>query len=196
MSKEMKDLKNIKYKSMLLSNSNYNNLSPRDNNDVNNINDFLEKEKQTHTNELWSKLDKTIKMQKIRVFIDDYSTINNLTVKESKFLLSFLTTSLDQKRLSKSKDVIYDRDAGVIKSIPCLLFNQISRKFTLKRCEKRQSTLKSLPPKKVNKTRDNKAAKNTGIIGNVNPSNIIISSRNNSNHNSKNNSNNNSDDEK
>jgi hypothetical protein len=196
MSKEMKDLKNIKYKSMLLSNSNYNNLSPRDTNDVNNINDFLEKEKQTHTNELWSKLDKTIKMQKIRVFIDEYSTINNLTSKESKFLLSFLTTSLDQKRLSKAKDVIYDRENGVIKSIPCLLFNQISRKFTLKRCEKRQSTLKSLPPKKVNKTRDNKAAKNSVVIGNVNPANIIINSRNNSNHNSRNNSNHNSDDDK
>ena len=195
MNKEMKDLKNIKYKSMLLSNNNYNNLSPRDTNDVNNINDFLEKEKQTHTNELWNKLDKTIKMQKIRVFVDDYSTINNLTVKESKFLLSFLTTSLDQKRLSKSKDVIYDREIGVIKSIPCLLFNQINRKFTLKRCEKRQSTLKSLPPKKVNKTRDNKAAKNAGIVGNISPTNVIISS-NNSKNNSRNNSNNNSDDEK
>jgi len=162
---------------MLLSNSNYNNLSPRDTNDVNNINDFLEKEKQTHTNELWSKLDKTIKMQKIRVFIDHYSTINNLTAKESKTLLAFLTTSLDQKRLSKVKDVIYDRENGVIKSIPCLLFNQINRKFTLKRCEKRQSTLKCLPPKKTNKTRDNKGAKLAGISSSSN-------SRNNSNHNS------------
>jgi len=173
----MKDLKNIKYKSMLLSNSTYNNLSPRDTNDVNNINDFLEKEKQTHTNELWSKLDKTIKMQKIRVFIEDYSTINNLTAKESKTLLAFLTTSLDQKRLSKVKDVIYDRENGVIKSIPCLLFNQINRKFTLKRCEKRQSTLKCLPPKKTNKTRDNKGVKLAGISSSSN-------SRNNSNHNS------------
>ena len=177
MSKEMKDLKNIKYKSMLLSNSTYNNLSPRETNDVNNINDFLEKEKQTHTNELWSKLDKTIKMQKIRVFIEHYSTINNLTAKESKTLLAFLTTSLDQKRLSKVKDVIYDRENGVIKSIPCLLFNQINRKFTLKRCEKRQSTLKCLPPKKTNKTRDNKGAKLAGISSSSN-------SRNNSNHNS------------
>lgn len=166
-----KDIKNIKYKSMLLnSNNNYNNLSPRETNDVNNINDFLEKEKQTHTNELWSKLDKTIKMQKIRAFIDDYSTINNLSVKESKNLLSFLTTSLDQKRLTKAKDVIYDREAGVIKSIPCLLFNQIQRKFTLKRCEKRQSTLKSLHPKRVNKTRDNKGNKlplSGGILTNI-----------------------------
>jgi hypothetical protein len=133
-------------------------------------------------------------MQKIRVFVDDYSTINNLTVKESKFLLTFLTTSLDQKRLSKSKDVIYDRENGLIKSIPCLLFNQINRKFTLKRCEKRQSTLKSLPPKKVNKTRDNKAAKNAGVVENLSPTNIIISSTN-SRSNSNNNSNNNSDDE-
>ena len=177
MSKEMKDLKNIKYKSMLLSNSTYNNLSPRDTNDVNNINDFLEKEKQTHTNELWSKLDNTIKMQKIRVFIEDYSTINNLTAKESKFLLSFLTTGLEQKRLSKAKDVIYDRETGVIKSIPCLLFNQINRKFTLKRCEKRQSTLKCLPPKRTNKTRDNKGTKLAGVSSTAN-------SRNNSNNNS------------
>ena len=179
-----KDIKNIKYKSMLLNsnnNNNYNNLSPREANDVNNINDFLEKEKQTHTNELWSKLDKTIKMQKIRAFIDDYSTINNLSVKESKNLLAFLTTSLDQKRLTKAKDVIYDREAGVIKSIPCLLFNQTHRKFTLKRCEKRQSTLKSLHPKRVNKTRDNK--------GNKLPLSGPIVGKNNSN------SNNNSDDE-
>ena len=191
MSKDMKDLKNIKYKSMNLNNNNYNNLSPRDTNDVNNINDFLEKEKQIHTNEPWNKLDKTIKMNKIRAFIDDYSTINNLTSKESKNLLLFLTTSLDQKRLTKSKDVIYDRDKGIVKTIPCLLFNQISRKFTLKRCEKRQSTLKSLPPKKINKTRDNKTSKNgLSII----PSNPVTSS-NNSKNNSNNNSNNNSDNE-
>ena len=189
MSKDMKELKNIKYKSMNLNNNNYNNLSPRDTNDVNNINDFLEKEKQTHTNEPWNKLDKTIKMQKIRDFIDDYSTINNLTSKESKNLLLFLTTNLDQKRLTKSKDVIYDREKGIVKTIPCLLFNQISRKFTLKRCEKRQSTLKSLPPKKINKTRDNKTAKNALSV--IPPASTAVTSSNNS----KNNSNNNSDED-
>jgi hypothetical protein len=184
--KEMKDLKNIKYKSMLLNNNNnnnnnYNNLSPRDTNDVNNINDFLEKEKQTHINELWNKLDKTIKMQKLRAFVDEFSKTNELSLKESKLLLSFLTTCLDQKKLTKAKDVIYDRVDGVIKSIPCLLFNNINRKFTLKRCEKKQSTLKSLPAKKVNKTRDNKSKTN---------------SKNNSRSNSRNNSTHNSDDEK
>jgi hypothetical protein len=116
-------------------------------------------------------------MQKIRVFVENYTTINNLTAKESKTLLSFLATGLDQKRLSKAKDVIYDRETGIIKSIPCLLFNQINRKFTLKRCEKRPSTLKSLPPKRTNKTRDNKAAKISGISS-------LTNSINNSNNNS------------
>ena len=152
MNKEMKDLKNIKYKSMLLSNNNYNNLSPRDTNDVNNINDFLEKEKKQHTGEHWSKLDKTIKMQKIRAYVEKYSIDNSLNQKDEKSLLVFLTTSLDQKKLSKTKDVVYDKTTGVIKSIPCLLYNQTHKKFTLKRCEKRQSTMRSLAPKRANKT--------------------------------------------
>jgi hypothetical protein len=100
-------------------------------------------------------------MQKLRAFVDEYTKTNDLSLKESKLLLSFLTTCLDQKKLTKAKDVIYDRVDGVIKSIPCLLFNQVNRKFTLKRCEKRQSTLKSLPAKKINKTRDNKSKNNS-----------------------------------
>ena len=48
MSKELQELKNIKYKSMILSNNIHNNLSPREINDTANINDFLEKEKKHH----------------------------------------------------------------------------------------------------------------------------------------------------
>ena len=152
MSKELQELKNIKYKSMILSNNIHNNLSPREINDTANINDFLEKEKKHHTSEHWSKLDKTIKMQKIRAYVEKYSIDNNLNQKDEKSLLVFLTTSLDQKKLSKTKDVVYDKITGVIKSIPCLLFNTAHKKFTLKRSEKRQSTMRSLAPKRANKT--------------------------------------------
>jgi magnesium-transporting ATPase (P-type) len=177
MSKDKQDLQNIKYKSMILSNNNYNNLSPREINDVNNINDFLEKEKQQHTGDHWSKLDKTNKMQKIRIFVEQYSIDNSLTEKDTKTLILFLTASLDQKKLSKTKDVVYDKYAGVIKSIPCLIFNTIQRKFTLKRSEKRPSTMKSLAPKRANKTRDHK------IKTSSRPSSAL-NSKNNSNHNS------------
>ena len=78
MSKELQELKNIKYKSMILSNNSHNNLSPREINDTANINDFLEKEKKQHTGEHWSKLDKTIKMQKIRAYVEKYSIDNEL----------------------------------------------------------------------------------------------------------------------
>lgn len=100
-------------------------------------------------------------MQKIRVFIDKYVAENNLTTKDSKALLEFLTTSLNQKKLSKTKDVVYDKSTGLIKSIPCLLFNQTQRKFTLKRIEKRQTTMRVVGAKRVaaNKTRDHKTSK-------------------------------------
>ena len=43
---------------------------------------------------------------------------------------------------------IYNKDTGKILSIPSLIYNTGAKKFTLKRCDKRQSTLKSLAPKK------------------------------------------------
>ena len=182
--KDLHELNQIKYKSMILSNNRnvHNNLSPRESNDSNiaNINDFLEKEKQQHVGEQWCKLDKTSKMQKIRIFIDKFITENGLTAKDSKALLEFLTTSLNQKKLSKTKDVVYDKSTGLIKSIPCLLFNQTQRKFTLKRVEKRQTTMRAVGAKRVaaNKTRDHKTGKTTSR------SNSATHSKNNSGHNS------------
>ena len=60
---------------------------------------------------------------------------------------------IDKKQLQKTKDVIYDKDMGQIKSIPNLLFNKITKKFTIKRNDKQNSTIKSLGPKKLNITK-------------------------------------------
>ena len=46
----------------------------------------------------------------------------------------------------RAKDVVYDKSIGAITSIPCLIYHAGFKKFTLKRCEKRQSTMKSLAP--------------------------------------------------
>jgi hypothetical protein len=53
---------------------------------------------------------------------------------------------LEQKKLLRAKDVVYDKVTGIVTSIPCLIYHAGLKKFTLKRCEKRQSTLKSLAP--------------------------------------------------
>ena len=77
----------------------------------------------------------------------------NLSQFEAELMLSFLKDSLDRKRLSRVKDVIYDKTTGLIKEIPALHFNKASNHFTLKNTDKqRTSTLKSLPPKKTKTT--------------------------------------------
>ena len=138
------ELRNIKYKSMLLKKTSPKQVTKHNSN----IDDFLEKERTQNKEDQWVKLDKTMKMKKVSAFVETYASENVLCGKDKIALSEFLTCSLDQKKLFKTKDVLYDKVSGTIKSIPCLVYCPTSvKKFTLKRCEKRQSTLKSLAPK-------------------------------------------------
>ena len=94
-----------------------------------------------------------MKISKIGTFVDTYASENNLNDKDKSFLQDLLFYCLEQKKLIKTKDVVYDKVTGTITSIPCLLYTPtLTKKFTLKRCEKRPSTLSSLAPKsKVNR---------------------------------------------
>jgi hypothetical protein len=138
------ELKIIKYKSMLLSGNadevkeTVENLSTLDN--------FLEDEKKTFSSEPWTKLDKTTKLQKMKLFVTTFCK-DNADMNE-KTLYNFLATNLDRKKLLKAKEVIYDKEIGLITSIPGLFYVNTTKKFTLKRSDKRPSTLKSLAPKR------------------------------------------------
>ena len=145
------ELKNIKYKSMLLSGNTKDDVKETVEN-MSNLDIFLNDEKQTVTNEPWTKLDKTTKLQKFKDYVELH--YKEETMDEKHSLYKVLATNLDRKKLLKAKDVLYDKDSGVITSIPVLQFNPTTKKFTLKRCEKRQSTLKSLAPKR-NKIKKN-----------------------------------------
>ena len=91
---------------------------------------------------------------KFNDFVDEYVKQHEYSQDDKKDLLNFLSTNLDRKRLLKAKEVLYNKDTGKILSIPSLIYNTGAKKFTLKRCDKRQSTLKSLAPKK-NKNKKN-----------------------------------------
>lgn len=147
MTDECVELKNIKYKSMLLNGSNEEVKETVEN--VSNLDSFLEEDKQTSSNEPWIKLNKTTKLIKFQEFVEKYSIDNKLNQDETTDLFKFLSTNLDRKRFLKTKEVNYDKDSGVIISIPSLFYNSSNKKFTLKRSDKRQSTLKSLAPKKT-----------------------------------------------
>lgn len=116
-----------------------------------NIDAMLEKEKQNNKIDTWNKLDKTAKIQRLHVFAEKYGKDNGYPVKDIKSLKMFFTDCLENNKLQKAKDLIYDKESGIISSIPSLHFNNDSHKFTLRITDsKRVSTLKSLTPKRVN----------------------------------------------
>ena len=147
------ELKNIKYKTMLLNGNPI--VETKSSNNLSNLDKFLEDEKNNSKNEPWSKLNKTIKTQKILSYVENYKNEKKLSEEEEKLLTAFLKDCLDKKRLTRVKDVIYDKITGNIKEIPGLFYNKSNKHFTLKNLDKRVSTLKSLPSNKHKKSISN-----------------------------------------
>lgn len=153
-SEECNELKNIKYKTMLLNGAPI--PETKSSNNISNLEKFLEDEKNKNKNEPWCKLNKTIKTKKLIEYVEIYKTENNLDDCESELLVSFFKDSLDRNKLQRVKDVVYDKTTGIIKNIPALHYMKPTKHFTLKNMDKRVSTLKSLAPKKTNNTVKNK----------------------------------------
>ena len=144
------ELKNIKYKTMLLSGNVLKEMKSSSSDDLTNLDKFLEDNKTNSLNEPWSKLDKTIKTKKLILYAESYSKNNTFNPEEELLLVAFLKDCLDRKKLQRVKDVLYDKETGKIKSIPALTFAKANNHFTLKNMDKRVSTIKSLTPKKNN----------------------------------------------
>ena len=153
---ECQELKNLKYKTMLL-NGNKKILSSVIK-DVENLDLLLDEENEQNKKETWNKLDKSIKMTKINDYIKILKEKHTLTTFEIKKLQEFFSINLDKKNLYKNKDVIYKKDTGVLENIPNLHFNNTTRKFLLKKSQTTTSASKSLGP--TRKKKSNKTPKN------------------------------------
>jgi hypothetical protein len=151
---ECLELKNIKYKTMLLSGIPIK--ETKTSNNLFNLDKFLEDEKTLNENEPWCKLNKTVKTKKLIEFASYYKNENNLNENDEQLLISFFKDCLDRKKLQRVKDVVYDKKNGSVKEIPALSYIKENKHFTFKNINKRISTLKSLTPKKVNSTIKNK----------------------------------------
>jgi len=156
MSEICQELQNIKYQTMLL---NHNSKIYDSKPNIDNIEAFLEKEKEANKKKPWSKLSKASKLKKISEYVIQYTEENKLTEEQSVELKKYLTQCLNRKKLQRMKDVVYDITTNKIKSINGLTYNKVKNKFTLKVKEKKTSTLKSLAPKK-NKTQNKNPKKN------------------------------------
>tara|TARA_A100001015_G_scaffold158981_1_gene176602 strand:+ start:6922 stop:7356 length:435 start_codon:yes stop_codon:yes gene_type:complete len=125
--------------------------------DVEDLNVFLEQEKQRNKGEVWIKLNKTVRIQKLYDYADKYGKEQNMSSKDIRLLKNFFKLCLDKNKLNRAKDVVYNKEERTIISIPALHFNPITRNFTLRIMDtKRVSTLKSLTPKKNDKKNEEK----------------------------------------
>ena len=141
-SDECIELKNIQYKTMLLNGVQKEIKISKTEEDIENI---LEKEKNLISNVPWTKLEKGIKIKKLVEFANKYEKENSLTASETLNLKNILKNAIDRKHLQRMKDIEYDKEKGVIINIPLLTFNSTTRKFVLRRQEKK-STQKSFTP--------------------------------------------------
>jgi hypothetical protein len=146
---ECVELKTLMYKTMLQGGNSLKDTHVSNN--MSNIENFLQEEKQNNMVEPWSKLNKTIKSQKLLEYATKtYQQEHQLNEEETQKLVLFFQECLNKKKLGRVKDVVYDKVEGGIKSIPALQFNKSNKHFTLKHLDKQHvTTLKSLPPKKM-----------------------------------------------
>ena len=151
---ECLELKNIKYKTMLLGGSQVR--ETKSSNDLSNLEKFLETEKNNNKEEPWSKLDKTVKTKKLIAYAEMYKKEKEMNDEEEQLQIAFLKDCLTRKKIYRVKDVIYDKTTGLIKEIPALVYTKANKHFTLKNLDKRVNTLKSLPPPKKAGTIKNK----------------------------------------
>jgi hypothetical protein len=86
------ELKNIKYKTMLLNGNPLYETKSSDN--LSNLEKFLEDEKNNNNNEPWCKLNKTVKTKKLIEFVEIYK--KNLLIYHSQGLIKTLIILLTQ----------------------------------------------------------------------------------------------------
>ena len=119
MTDECIELKNIKYKTMLLS-PHTEAIKTQEN--IDNLDELIKKDKINSEKLPWSKLNKTMKISKINDFVINYSKENKMNEKEKEDLQKLLQDSLNKKLLQKAKDVVYDKSdcgLGCLISIRC-----------------------------------------------------------------------------
>ena len=171
MSDECMELKNIKYQTMLLNNNSkvFESIP-----NITNIENFLTKDKEVNKNKAWSKLNKGTKTKLLTNFSDEYQKKNEIGDNEKKQLIQYLKLCLERKKLNKKQDLVYDKENFKIISINNLIFNKTKNRFTLKKQDKRISSLKSLAPKNKTKRVKTKRVKHSREkIKKINETNTI-----------------------
>jgi hypothetical protein len=115
------------------------------NNSYANLQLFLDDEKNKNKLETWNKLNKSIKNKKIEEYVCKYIQDNKCEETDKDHMCMYLQARINQGKLSKNKEVIYDKNTGLIKDIPGFIYNKHTKHVTIKNIDlKHVSTLKNL----------------------------------------------------
>lgn len=121
-----------------------------------NMDKFLEEKQKNQGKDTWTKLDKTTKIKKLNLYVDEnYAKTHNLSNELINKCKIFLYEMLEKKKFVKNKDITFDKEKCVITNIPNLNYNSNNKTFFLT-SERKVSTLKSLPVLKKKKLKKSK----------------------------------------
>jgi hypothetical protein len=112
--------------------------------------ELLDQERVRNKAETWNKLDKIMKRQKLHSYAESFGNENEMAVRDVKKLKQFLSECLDKGKLTRTKDVTYNKEKREIESIPALMYTAATQHFSLRNTDtKFVSSLKSMTPKKM-----------------------------------------------
>jgi len=121
--------------------------------DASSVDQILETESASRGAKPWQRLNRTDRVAKLRAFAVAYCDKHELDATERVDLERTLLAGLERRRLTGARDVVYDAQNGVLTAIPCLCHQPQAKRFTLKRPDRRVSTLKSLGAGKQKRAR-------------------------------------------
>ena len=140
MTDECREYNSLKYRTMILTGSP---LDVKSDSSEEMINTFLRNDIENNKKGVWSKLSRTEKHRRIHEFVDkNLSPLYLLDETEKTTALKFCIMLVDNRKLSKTNDITYNKEERIIERISGLVFNPISRKFILN-LEKQKATKKN-----------------------------------------------------
>jgi len=105
----------------------------------------LNKNTKPNAKEAWGKLDKTQRVTKLSEWVDNvYKPQHEMTEEQVIKCKACLIEAHEKKKLTRVKEITYNREEERIVNIPCLSYNSTLNSYVIVG-EKRVSTLKSLP---------------------------------------------------
>ena len=88
------------------------------------LQDLLQKESEVAFKKPWHRLERGMRLNRLRLFSDSMKDSKGLQETESTALLQLLTKSLDKKQLNSKNSVVYDIETEKILEIKSLVMHQ------------------------------------------------------------------------